>query len=181
VASDEAPSPARRTRPVPLTVVAPRRPLTECTECAKCCTYVAVEIEAPTTVRTVTDVLWYLYHEQVSVYVDGDGEWAVVFETRCRHLTSHRLCGIYPQRPHVCRTFDNKTCEVNSEGEGRTFWSAEDFLEWLKESKPRLYGRVARRFLAPGGPGGRGAGSVSGPAGPPAGPAAPRSGATGAD
>ena len=152
---DSGTRPARARSPIPLTVVSPPRKLTECTDCAKCCTYVAVEIEAPTTARTVTDVLWYLYHEQVSVYLDGDGEWAVVFETRCRHLTDERLCGIYAQRPHVCRGFDNTTCEVNSEDEGKTFWSAEEFLAWLQVQKPRLHRRVTRQFVPPAVPASR--------------------------
>jgi Fe-S-cluster containining protein len=110
---------------------------------------VAVEIDPPTTVRAVTDVLWYLYHERVSVYLDGDGDWSVVFETRCRHLTHDRRCGIYPQRPRICRTFDNTTCEVNSADEGRTFTTAEDFLAWLQLRRRRLYARVARQFVPP--------------------------------
>ena len=57
-----------------------------CTECARCCRYLGVGINAPTTPRLATDVLWYLYHEHVSVYRDEDGEWSVLFETRCKNL-----------------------------------------------------------------------------------------------
>ena len=65
---------------------APPRLLKVCTECGKCCTYVSVEINAPNSVSNATDMLWYLYHENISLYRDGDGEWSVVFETRCRNL-----------------------------------------------------------------------------------------------
>src|SRR5262249_53779490 len=72
---------------VPLPVMAPEpRALVPCTECGKCCTYVAVGINAPTTPRLATDILWYLYHDRVYVYRDGAGEWSVHFETRCRQL-----------------------------------------------------------------------------------------------
>ena len=60
--------------------------LVPCTACAKCCTYVGVGINAPTTGRIRDRRLWYLYHETSSVYCDGNGEWSVLFETRCRNL-----------------------------------------------------------------------------------------------
>ena len=101
-------------RPHPAARAAEAPPLVECTECARCCTYVAVGINAPTTPRLATDVLWYLYHESVYVYRDDDGEWSVVFETRCRNLGEDRRCGVYAERPHICRGFDNRSCEVNA-------------------------------------------------------------------
>ena len=45
-----------------------------------------------------------------------------MFETRCRNLAADLQCRIYEERPHICRSFDNTTCEVNSkEGEAITF------------------------------------------------------------
>jgi Fe-S-cluster containining protein len=131
---------------VPIPLAPAREPLVPCTQCARCCRYVAVGINAPTRPRYATDILWYLYHEGVSVHRDTDGEWCVVFETRCRQLGGDLLCGIYEQRPHVCRGFDNRTCEVNAPG-GRSFSAPEEFLEYLKAARPRLHGALARRFL----------------------------------
>jgi len=125
-------------------------PLVPCTECARCCTYVAVGINTPTTPRSATDVLWYLYHDAVSIHVDADGEWSVVFETTCRHLEG-RLCGIYEQRPHICRSFDERSCEVNAPGGSRSFHTPEEFLAYLKAERPRLYGRLEKRYF-PGHP-----------------------------
>lgn len=132
------------TVPIPLALAG--APLVPCTQCARCCRYVAVGINAPTRPRYATDILWYLYHEGVSVYRDTDGEWSVVFETRCRHLGEDLLCGIYEQRPHVCRGFDNRSCEVNAPG-GRSFSAPAEFLEYLKAARPRLHGALERRFL----------------------------------
>jgi uncharacterized protein len=133
---------------VPLPVLREERPLVECTECAKCCTYVGVGINAPTSPRHATDVLWYLYHENVYVYVDGDGEWSVHFEARCRNLGPDLRCGVYAERPHVCRGFDNRTCEVNDPAHGTlTFREPADFLSWLRERKPRLYARIEKGFV----------------------------------
>ena len=120
--------------------------LVPCTECGKCCTYVAVGINAPTTPRTATDILWYLYHERVSVWVDSDGEWSVVFETRCRNLDQALLCTIYEKRPLICRDFDNESCEVNDPGGSRCFSSPAQFLEYLRLENPKLHRRVMKSF-----------------------------------
>ena len=132
-------------------VAAPDRPLTVCTECGKCCTYVAVGVNAPDSIRRATDMLWYLYHQDVTVYRDGDGEWSVVFETRCRNLQSDLLCSIYEHRPEICRGFDNRTCEVNDPDGGLSIETPEQFLDYLRERRPRLFKKIEARFVPPAG------------------------------
>jgi uncharacterized protein len=130
---------------VPLPVIALDRPLVQCVDCGRCCTYVGVGINPPTSARHATDVLWYLYHEGVYVYVDGEGEWSVHFGARCRHLGPDLRCSIYAERPHICRTFDNRTCEVNDPvHDSLTFREPAEFLEWLRESGPRVYAKIER-------------------------------------
>lgn len=133
-----------------LPVVQPSRPMIPCTECALCCTYVAVGIEAPTTVKRATDILWFLYHEKVSVFRAVDGEWYVKFETRCRNLTDDRRCGIYEQRPHRCREYDETGCEVNAPDEGKAFYTPVDFLQYLERRRKKLYRTLVRRYVPPG-------------------------------
>jgi len=134
--------------PIPLPVLRQTPPLVECTECARCCSYVAVGINDPTTPRLATDVLWYLYHESVYVYADDDGEWSVVFETRCRNLGEDRRCGIYSDRPHICRGFDNRSCEVNAPSAAAlSFHEPAQFLAWLEKKRPRLLARIERGFV----------------------------------
>ena len=135
-------------QPIPLRVLS-ERPHVPCTQCARCCTYVAVGINAPTRPRYATDILWYLYHEGVSVHRDADGEWSVVFETRCRHLDGDLLCGVYAERPHICRAFDDTSCEVNAPSGGRSFTTAGEFLDYLKRARPRLHRQLERRFVPP--------------------------------
>ena len=132
----------------PLPVLPQAPPLVECTECARCCTYVAVGVNAPTTPRLATDVLWYLYHESVYVYRDDDGEWSVVFETRCRNLGADLRCGVYAERPHICRGFDNRSCEVNAPSDkALTFRAPAEFLAWLRATRPRLHDRIEAGFV----------------------------------
>ncbi|HUG52447.1 MAG TPA: YkgJ family cysteine cluster protein [Vicinamibacteria bacterium] len=133
---------------IPLPVLAPAG-LKSCTECGRCCTYVSVGINEPRTVRFASDVLWYLYHEKVSVYRDGDGDWSVVFETRCRHLRDDLLCSVYEDRPVICRDFDNTSCEVNAPEGGRSFEAPQDFLDWLRAERPAVFRRLVARFVPP--------------------------------
>jgi len=132
---------------VPLPMAPASGALVPCTECGRCCTYVSVGINEPRTLRFASDVLWYLYHEQVSVYRDGDGDWSVVFETRCRHLQGDLLCHVYPDRPLICREFDNTTCDVNAPEGGMSFTSAEEFLGWLRGRRPALFRRLCARYV----------------------------------
>ena len=133
---------------VALPLALPAAP-TPCTQCGRCCTYVSIAINEPRTVRYATDVLWYLYHERVSVYRDGDGDWSVVFETRCRNLQGDLLCGVYAQRPVICREFDDRTCEVNAPDGGLAFAAPGEFLDWLRAARPSLHRRLSARFVPP--------------------------------
>ena len=133
---------------VPLPLIRLEKPLVECTDCGRCCTYVGVGINAPASPRHATDVLWYLYHENVYVYVDGEGEWSVHFEARCRNLGPDLRCGVYVDRPHICRTFDNRTCEANDPvHDTLTFREPAEFLDWLRERRPHLYAKIEKGFV----------------------------------
>jgi Fe-S-cluster containining protein len=143
---------ANRTPPkrkfLPVLDAAPRVQV-PCLTCALCCTYVAVEISAPSSVRTATEILWYLYHERVSVYCGSDDEWFVQFETRCRHLMVDNKCGVYEHRPQVCREHSELTCEVNADDEGLSLYTPESFLEYLKGRSRRIHSLVLKGFRPP--------------------------------
>lgn len=132
---------------IPLRVVQERPPLVECTDCGHCCTYLGIETEAPTRPIYATNILWYLYHEKTYVYRDGDDEWSVHFEARCRNLGQDNLCAVYRQRPQICRHFDNRTCEVNGPGESITFRDPQSFLNWLAENKPKVYAKIEDEYV----------------------------------
>jgi hypothetical protein len=117
-----------------------------CHGCAKCCLYVAIEIDSPTSMTEYDHVVWYLYHENVSVFVDWEGQWFVKFDTRCKNLTPHGLCGIYERRPAICKDFDWRECEQRYTPEDgppdKLAWTAaEDFLAWLEKRRPRAFAR----------------------------------------
>ena len=133
-------------RPLPI-ALGEERPQVHCLDCGRCCTYVAVGINAPTTPRYATDILWYLYHENVAVYRQAAGSWSVLFETTCRQLAPDNRCRVYERRPHICRGFDEMGCEVNTYDHGVTFREPAAFLEWLRAKKPALHRTLLRRYL----------------------------------
>jgi Fe-S-cluster containining protein len=119
-----------------------------CTACGLCCSYVAIEIDAPATVKAATQMLWYVYHDKVSLYVNAD-EWMVQFDTTCIHLQPDYRCGVYMTRPHICREFSEQDCEVNTGDDGHTFYTAAEFLVYLKQTRPRIHNFIQKNFAPP--------------------------------
>jgi Fe-S-cluster containining protein len=83
-------------------------PCEHCT--ALCCRYVAVPVEKPKTKRDFDDIRWYVMHEGVTVFVE-EGEWYAQFTTRCSNLLPDGRCGIYEQRPAICREYKAGECD----------------------------------------------------------------------
>jgi len=120
-----------------------------CHGCAKCCLYVAIEIDSPEAMADYDHVAWYLYHEHVTVFVDWEGQWYVKFDSRCRNLTPEGLCGIYETRPGICKDFDWRECENHmTPDEGPPdkwlFETVPEFMTWFQKQRPKAY----RRFQA---------------------------------
>lgn len=121
-----------------------------CLQCAKCCTYVAVGINAPTTPKLATEILWHLYHQGVSVCRDEAGDWYVQFEARCKNLGEGNLCSVYLNRPHICRAYDDQACEVNAPQAGLIeFTEPRRFLEYLRVKRPKVYKAIAKTHVPP--------------------------------
>ncbi|MBK5257562.1 MAG: YkgJ family cysteine cluster protein [Vicinamibacteria bacterium] len=135
---------------LPVVQEAPKAGHVSCLQCAKCCTYVAVGINAPTTPKLATEILWHLYHHGVSVCRDEAGEWYVQFEARCKNLGEGNLCAVYLNRPHICRAYDDQTCEVNAPQAGLIqFKEPQPFLEYLSRKKPKIYRAIEKKYVPP--------------------------------
>lgn len=88
-----------------------------CQRCrATCCTYMAIEIDEPTTVADFQNIRWYCAHKETWVFRE-DGSWYVVFNTPCEHLQADYSCGIYETRPQVCRDHKFGECDYFLRGE----------------------------------------------------------------
>ena len=105
-----------------------------CSQCGGCCKHVALEIDTPEDKEDYGNILWYLLHENVIVFVDGK-EWYIEFAAKCKKLGESNLCGFYEKRPQICREYDSESCVRNGEGEAHDiiFNNAEEFLKYLNE------------------------------------------------
>ena len=114
------------------------KPSLPCVPCgAKCCRYVATQIDKPKRKREYDQVRWYLLHRGLSVFVDHDGGWFLEFEADCSALSEGHLCANYKTRPRVCRDYpgDSHDCEHAAEKSPyrQRFLTAEDFEAYLDE------------------------------------------------
>lgn len=105
-----------------------------CEGCDKCCRYIAIEIDKPTTKAEYQNIIWMLIHKDVSAYIGFDNHWYLEFQTPCLKLNAKGLCSDYDNRPDICREYDQEECPKYSKGSAEkvSFRSAEDFKKYLK-------------------------------------------------
>jgi Fe-S-cluster containining protein len=120
-----------------------------CFQCVQCCTYVAIEIDNPTTAKEYDYIVWYLYHQNVSVFVDWEGNWFIKFETRCEHLSSLGLCNSYSSRPVICKEFEWRECENRAGNDPADKWlfeTSDQFLRWFEKKRPKTFRRFQKHM-----------------------------------
>jgi hypothetical protein len=82
---------------------------------AGCCSDVVIEIDADD-FEDFDNMRWYLYHNDVFVYLeidednDDEEEWHVGFRTRCGQVQPDNSCGVYAKRPQICRDHSPVDC-----------------------------------------------------------------------
>jgi Fe-S-cluster containining protein len=110
----------------------------QCTRClpAKCCMYFSLEIDAPENKRDYDDFLWFLAHENVSIYLFND-DWFLMLHNKCKFINKEsNLCTIYDTRPKMCREHTIEDCEFDSDYEfDEHFKSYDDLKRWMKKQK----------------------------------------------
>ena len=104
---------------------------------SKCCLYVTQAIDAPRSKQDFEHLLWQVSHNNVTVYKDEDG-WCLLFETPCSHLRPGGLCGIYEQRPQICRDHSNDHCEFDEPAESGFSLHFTDYESLLIYCKKRF-------------------------------------------
>ncbi len=113
-----------------------------CNSCgAKCCKYVAMELDCPEELEDFQNIRWYLAHENISVYVEEDGVWNIEFITPCKYLDGEK-CSIHEGfvknsevlRPQICKDFTIDQCpQHNKYEELYRFNSMEDVDEYIEK------------------------------------------------
>ena len=90
----------------------------KCQRCtnSKCCSYFTQAIDTPRSKQDFDHLLWQISHRGVQVYKDNSG-WYLLVNTVCAHLQPDGRCGIYENRPQICRDYTNEFCEFDAPAE----------------------------------------------------------------
>ncbi len=108
----------------------------KCAKClpAKCCRYFSLEIDRPTCKRDYNDFLWFLAHENISIYL-WEKKWYLMIHNTCTFLDpEENICTIYDKRPKMCREHSVDECEFNSDYEfDEHFKSYDELKKWIKK------------------------------------------------
>lgn len=124
-----------------------------CDHCVgKCCRYFCLEIDTPTTWDDYDSIRWYLAHGQTLVYVD-DAKWHLVVFTKCQYLRADNRCGIYHNRPRICRDYSEAECEYEVDWQfDKVFETPEQIWEYAEALlPPRRKPRVKTPGVSPSG------------------------------
>jgi Fe-S-cluster containining protein len=126
-----------------------------CDHCtALCCRYFAVPMDTPTTWKDFDNIRWFMLHGQVTAYVD-DGTWYLCVYADCRHLQADHRCGIYHDRPEICREYSTNRCEYDDRGtHDRLFETPEQVWEYAQavlppKRSPRRNGQTNGKLSLP--------------------------------
>ena len=124
--------------------------LNPCQGCSNCCEYIATQIDRPTTANDFDQVIWYLIHKDVWVYVDEENDWYIQFNTVCEKLNNRR-CGYYVSRPNICREYEPEHCIRYGAGESEKhlFKDEIDFFRYLAKKKPKTFQKIRKKINIP--------------------------------
>ncbi len=108
--------------------------MADCKNCGRCCNHVAIELDRPTSKQDYQEILWFLLHKDVRVFVDDENDWYVEFLTPCE-WRKNGMCMNHSRRPSVCRDYSPEECVTNGEGnaEKLSFDTHDDFIRFLKK------------------------------------------------
>lgn len=118
-----------------------------CFNCQHCCTYVATEVGEPESNKEYDEILWFLYHRNVCIFIDWDEDWYIQFNTPCDKLTPTGLCSVYEERPFICADYDWQECERNFDGDPAHRWffhTADEFVVWFERERPKDFKKWAK-------------------------------------
>ena len=102
---------------------------------SRCCTYITEELVTPRSMTDFDHLLWQLSHEGINAYKDEDG-WFLLINNTCTHLLADGRCGIYADRPVICREYTNDFCEFDEssvEGFDQYFDGYDALLKYVRK------------------------------------------------
>lgn len=121
-----------------------------CEGCSNCCEYIAVNLDNPSTVNDFDEIVWFLIHKDVWVYIDDEDDWYIQFNTVCDKLENRR-CGYYPHRPKICRAYQPKDCVRYNEDapEKYLFKNELDLYRYMAKRRPKTFEKLKEKINIP--------------------------------
>jgi Fe-S-cluster containining protein len=122
---------------------------TKCSRChdTKCCSYITQSIETPRTKYDFEHLLWQVSHNGVEIYRESGEGWYLMFQSRCMHIQPGGGCGIYEDRPEICRVYTDDYCEFDAPAEDGFDLYFRNYNELLKYCQKRFkrWGRPKKK------------------------------------
>lgn len=103
----------------------------------KCCRYISLPIKTPHSWDDYDEIRWFLAHGRMIVYVEK-ATWYLLVMSNCQYLQKDYRCGIYFDRPKICREYTTDNCEYEQD------WGFEKVFE-----SPRQVWEYAEAILPP--------------------------------
>ncbi len=110
-----------------------------CDGCTKCCDHITIELDEPEDLDDINEIMWFVLHKDVLVFIDDEGEWHVQFNTDCTSMDEKGNCQVYDERPTICADYGHDECEKYGDGEyyRHMFNNREEFKRYI-EVTPKL-------------------------------------------
>ena len=110
----------------------------KCSRCTGtiCCTYITEAIDTPRSKTDFRHLLWQVSHQNIEIYKDDSG-WYLLISGRCQHIQDNGACGIYDERPEICREYSNDWCEYDESAEKGFIHHFKNYQELLSYCKKR--------------------------------------------
>lgn len=116
----------------------------KCDRClpAKCCSAVAMEIDKPRSLEDYENLLWYVAHENIHLYI-SEKSWFMNIISRCNFLGLDNRCEGYERRPQICREYSLDSCEFDATVEE---YGYEAYFENFEQLEAYVWTKFGKRF-----------------------------------
>lgn len=117
----------------------------KCDRClpAKCCTYVSFEIDKPEELSDYENLLWYVAHTGVELYIHKKS-WYMNVLNRCEFLGADNRCTAYERRPQICREYSLEECEYEANQDAYEY---EEYFKNFSELENYVWKKYGKRFV----------------------------------
>ncbi len=105
------------------------------------CENLAIEMSYPKTKPDIEAFLYYLYHEDVELFVDNYYDWFLLLKGKCSKLAKNGNCKIKDRQADECTQHGHEveSLEDTAKYHFRNEW---ELVRYLKENRPALFKKL---------------------------------------